>query len=106
MPSAMGYLDTSLIQEWGAYPVNGKKKHGTLLDIMAELYCNKFSAVEAVWQSFAAVQAQKLHTVKLNAMKNCCLFHSFRYAQEDLILAQGFQSCIRKKTKQNCSVLS
>lgn len=24
MPSAMGYLDTSLIQEWGAYPVNGK----------------------------------------------------------------------------------
>jgi len=24
MPSLMSYLDTSLIQEWGAYPVNGK----------------------------------------------------------------------------------
>lgn len=24
MPSVMSYLDTSLIQEWGAYPVNGK----------------------------------------------------------------------------------
>lgn len=32
------------------------EKYGALLDIMAELYCNNFSAVEAVWLSYSLLQ--------------------------------------------------
>lgn len=95
MPSVMGYLHTSLIQEWGAYPVNGKiwctlGHHGRI--VLQQLFCCRSCLVE--------LQSCKLHSVNLNAMKTVCLFHSLCYAQEDLILTQAFQCCIREKLLQ------
>lgn len=105
MPSAMGYLDTSLIQEWGAYPVNEKiwrtlGHYGRI--VLQQLF---FFAVKAVWSNFAAVQSYRLHTVNLNAIKTVCLFHSLCYAQ-DLILTQAFQCCNRDKCVQLQCLLS
>lgn len=73
MPSAMSYLDTSLIQEWGAYPVNGKiwctLGHYERIVLQQLFLIYLFFAVEAVWSNFAALQSYKVHTVNLNAMK-------------------------------------
>ncbi len=95
IPSVMGYLHTSLIQEWGAYPVNGKiwctlGHHGRI--VLQQLFCCRSCLVE--------LQSCTLHSVNLNAMKTVCFFHSLCYAQEDLILTQAFQCCIREKILQ------
>lgn len=103
MPSAMGYLETSLIQEWGSLSRKWKNMaHSWTL--WQNCIATTFFAVKAVWSNFAAVQSYKLHTVNLNAIKNS-LFHSLCYAQ-DLILAQAFLCCNRDKCLQLQCLLS